>query len=189
MTNKSSTPTPSSPKTRKPKAPHGVRPGSAAANRVAIAVLEVLAGLRTPVDAAAALGVSVPRYYQMETRAVSGLVAACEPLPKGKQPSPQTRIAELERRLEASQREVSRQQSLVRAAHRSLGLKAAPALAKSKSKAKKGAATRRQRKPTARALRAAQTLQEKDRESSSAEVQPSAAEAVNSTSPTESATS
>ena len=177
-------------KARKPKAPHGVRPGSLAANRIAIAVLEVLAGQRTPTDAAAALGVSVPRYYQLETRAVNGLVAACEPPPKGKQPSPQTKIAALERQLAAAQREVSRQQSLVRAAHRSLGLKAAPAPNKSgRSGKSKQKAPARARRPTARALRAARTLQEKDREPPPAAVQPTVTDAVDSTSSTERTTS
>jgi hypothetical protein len=38
-------------------------PISREAQRFAAAILEVLAGIRTPTDAAAVLGVSVPRYY------------------------------------------------------------------------------------------------------------------------------
>jgi len=45
--------------------------------RLAAAILEVLAGARTPAQAASALNVSLPRYYQVEARALRGLVAAC----------------------------------------------------------------------------------------------------------------
>ncbi len=63
-------------------------------------ILEVLAGVKTPTQAAADLGTSLPRYYQLETRALEGLVAALEPRPKGKQPLPANQIAALERELE-----------------------------------------------------------------------------------------
>src|SRR5215468_2392546 len=59
------------------------------AKRLAAAILEVLAGARTTTDAATALGVSLPRYYQVESRALVGLLAACEPRPKGRVRSPQ----------------------------------------------------------------------------------------------------
>src|SRR6516164_6368790 len=49
------------------------------AKRLAAAVLEVLAGTRGPSEAAAALSISLPRYYQLEGRALEGLLAACEP--------------------------------------------------------------------------------------------------------------
>lgn len=142
------------------KPARGVQSGSAQANRLAIAILEVLVGERTPADAAQALGITVPRYYQLETRAVNGLVAACEPRPKGKQASPETRIAALERQLSQAHREVTRQQSLVRAAHRSLGLKAAPSTTSSKSNGKRAGkpSDRRTRRPTARALKAVEVL-------------------------------
>ena len=151
-------------KRRKAKAAHGVQAGSATANRLAIAILEVLVGERTPTDAASALGITVPRYYQLETRALNGLVSACEPRPKGKQPSPKTRIAQLERELAQTQREAARQQSLVRAAHRSLGLKAAPpSQGRAASPGKKGAGSsqsRRPRRPVARGLKAVKVLRQ-----------------------------
>jgi hypothetical protein len=53
------------------------------AQRWAAVILEVLAGVRTPAQAAEALSVSLPRYYQLETRALRGLVASCEARPKG----------------------------------------------------------------------------------------------------------
>jgi len=142
----------------KEKAPHGVQGGSVEANRLAISILEVLAGVRTPADAASALTISPPRYYQLEMRALEGLVAACEPPPKGKQPSLENRVAVLERELDQAQRACARQQVLVRAAHRSLGLKA-PAVV-DKKKASNGAG-RRQRRPTVRALKAIDALRKR----------------------------
>jgi len=141
---------------RKPKGPHAVQPGSGTANRLAVAILEVLAGMRTPADAARALEVSLPRYYQLETRALGGLIAACEPRPLGKQPSVTNRLAVLERELEQSRRETARQQTLVRVAHRSLGLKAAPEPVKEPATGK----GRRKRRPVVRALKAAAVLRE-----------------------------
>jgi hypothetical protein len=43
---------------------------SAEAKRLAAAVLEVLAGTRGPGEAAVALGISLPRYYQLKGRAL-----------------------------------------------------------------------------------------------------------------------
>lgn len=164
-------------KRRKAKAPHGVQAGSTTANRLAIAILEVLVGERTPTDAASALGITVPRYYQLETRALNGLVSACEPRPKGKQPSPKTRIAQLERQLAQAQREAARQQSLVRAAHRSLGLKAAPPSRAGGSPSGKratgssgGSKGRRPRRPVARGLKAVKVLRQSS-ESTGAEAE------------------
>ncbi|QVL31033.1 hypothetical protein KIH39_19585 [Telmatocola sphagniphila] len=51
------------------------------AKRLASVILEVLAGARTPTDAATAVGISLPNYYQVETRALQGLLKACEPRP------------------------------------------------------------------------------------------------------------
>ena len=137
---------------------HRLRGGTGQANRIAVAILEVLAGLRTPAEAAQSLQISVPRYYVLETRALEGLVAACEPKPLGKQPTPETRIAALEKELQQARHECARQQALVRAAQRTVGL-TLPATRPGKQKAepaKKG----RQRRPTVRALRAAKTLRE-----------------------------
>jgi hypothetical protein len=50
--------------------------GSREARRLAAAVLEVLAGVRSPSDAARVLGLSLARYYQLEQRALAGLVTA-----------------------------------------------------------------------------------------------------------------
>jgi hypothetical protein len=61
--------------------PAGAAPFSDAspeARKLAAAILEVLAGAQTPGEAAGSLGVSLARYYQLEMRALAGLVAACE---------------------------------------------------------------------------------------------------------------
>src|SRR5438093_2163769 len=89
---------------------------SRTAKQIAAAVLEVLAGVRTPADAAASLTISLPRYYQLESRAFHGLVAACEPRPLGRQSTAEQQLATLRRELERLRREHARQQALVRAA-------------------------------------------------------------------------
>jgi len=129
--------------------------GTAEAKQRAAAILEVLAGTRTPADAAAALGVSLPRYYLLEQRALQGLVAACEPRPKGRVADEARRIAELQRSVSRWERECLRQQALSRALQRAVGLSAAPP--GKASGASTGKKTRR-RKPAARALKAAASL-------------------------------
>ena len=113
------------------------------AQRQAAVILEVLAGARTPTQAAAALNVSVPRFYQMETRALRGLVEACEAKPRGQAPSMDKEIAAVRREQERLQRELTRHQSLVRVTQRHLGL-ASPAPA-----AKPASGKKRRRRPVA----------------------------------------
>jgi hypothetical protein len=121
-----------------------------------VVVLEVLAGMRTPPEAASVLNVALPRYYQLEVRALEGLVAALEPRRKVRQPSPERRIAHLEKALAESHRDCARQQALVRIAQRSLGIKpTAVTEGKPLGKDKRG---RRKRRPTVRALKAAAAL-------------------------------
>lgn len=152
-------------------------PGSEARRRAA-AILEVLAGVQTPTSAAQALGIGAQRYYLLEQHALEGLVAACEPRPKGRTVSSDRRIAQLERELATCRRELGRQQALARAAQRVLGLKVpvVPAGTAGKmSPGKTGAAKTgtaqtgaaqtggkksRRRKPVVRALRAARVLQD-----------------------------
>ena len=56
------------------------------AKRLAAAILEVLAGVRTPAEAAQALSIPLPRYYHLEVRALHGLLTGCEPRPRGPNP-------------------------------------------------------------------------------------------------------
>lgn len=133
------------------------RPAAAAPSREArqraCVILEVLAGGRTPLQAAQALAVSLSRYYLLEDKALQGLLAACEPAPRGPTVDPQRQQEALRRECQRWQRECSRQQALVRAAQRTIGL-AAPAPAVVKDGRKK----RKPRRATVRALQAAQRL-------------------------------
>ena len=164
-THRSETPVPSPPPAKpggalkKPQRGRPVErkePISREAGRFAAAILEVLAGLRTPNDAAAALGISVPRYYLWEQRALEGMVAACEPRGVGKVASARSQIAALEKETARLRQECARQQALVRAAQRTIGL-TPPPLPKPVSKA----TTKRPRKrrPAVRALKALSAIQ------------------------------
>jgi hypothetical protein len=129
------------------------------AKRAATAILEVLAGLRTPSQAAEALGTSVMRYYQVEARGVQGLVSACEARRRGRERTPEKELKALARQQERLQRELGRQQALARMAQRSIGLAAAPPLSASKNGSKK-----RRRRPTVRGLRMVEQLRQADEE-------------------------
>jgi len=138
------------------KLPQALRQRSREAKQRAAAILEVLAGGRTPTQAAEALGVSLGRYYLLEDQALAALVAACEPQPRGRSADGPQRVASLQRECERWQRECARQQALVRAAQRTIGLAAPPPPAP-KDKAKK-----RRRRPVVRALAAARQLREEN---------------------------
>jgi hypothetical protein len=128
------------------------RDASRDARLLAAAVLEVLAGARTPAEASAALGLSLPRYYQLEQQALRGLTAACEPRPKGRRVRPDHEAAKLRRENARLRRDVLRQQALVRAVQRSVGL-APPAPPRPKAGGKK------RRRRQARGLAVAARLQ------------------------------
>jgi hypothetical protein len=126
------------------------------AQRLAAAILEVLAGVRSPSAAAELLAISLPRYYQLEARALEGLVACLAPRRLGKQPSLENRVKQLEKELAVAHRACARQEALVRVTQRSLGL-AALATPKTPAALTPGK-SRKPRKPMVRALRAAQQL-------------------------------
>jgi hypothetical protein len=125
---------------------------SAAARRQAAVILEVLAGARTPAQAAQALEVSLPRYYQLEARALAGLVEGCIGKPPGRQPAADREVEALRRERARLERELARQQALVRLVQRGVGVAAVPA------GAGKEAGKKRRRRPAVRALRAAARL-------------------------------
>lgn len=125
------------------------------ARQVAVCILEVLAGLKKPAESAESLGVSLPRYYALESRALEGLVEACRPRAKGPPRNPQREIQKLKAEIERLERESQRSQALLRIAQRAVGL--------SQSATKKPeppARGKRRRKPTARALKAISALKE-----------------------------
>jgi hypothetical protein len=138
-----------------------VKPVSAPARRQAAAILEVLAGVRTPSDAAQVLGVSVARYYLLERRALAGLLGACEPSPRGPRADASRRVALLEKQLAHLQQQCARQQALARAAQRALGLAPPqPQKPAGSTDAKEGSRPRRTRRPSVRALKMATALQD-----------------------------
>ena len=133
--------------------------GGREGRKVAALVLEVLAGELNPSEAAEILQVGLSRYYQMEKRALEGLIRACgTPERKGRQKSEAVRIKELERELQTQQREYRRAQALLRAAQKIGGIATAVAEMRGR-KSKNG---RKRRQPMARALKAAQTLCKED---------------------------
>jgi hypothetical protein len=112
-------------------------PQSRDAKRLAAAILEVLAGVRTPAEAAQALSIPLPRYYHLEVRGLHGLVAACEPRPRGPRRSPARAEDRLKKECERLRHECQRQHALARAAQRTIGLAPPPASTASQGKKKR----------------------------------------------------
>jgi hypothetical protein len=139
------------PQGKRPRHTVPLAPGESKESKcLAVVILEVLAGVRTPGQAAEVLQVSLPRYYQLEARALRGLVGACEPKPKGRQRQAASAEAALRRENEHLRREVTRQQSLVRLTQRNIGL--TPPTPKATTGKK------RKRRPCVRALQLAGRL-------------------------------
>jgi len=109
--------------------------GSKKAKQSLVVILEALSGECGTSEGAERLGISLSRYYQLETRALQGMLTALEPRPRGPTKSPDGEIRALKAELKGLQRELRRQQSLLRAASRSVGLKAAK---KKKSRMRRG---------------------------------------------------
>ncbi len=127
---------------------------SPAARQLAAAILEVLAGAQTPREAARTLELSLARYYQLELRALAGLVAACEDRRRKGRGGAGGELSALRRECEQLRRQCARQQALARATRRTVGLAPLPS-----PTPLPGAGKQRQRRPTARALRMAALLQ------------------------------
>ena len=95
--------------------------GSPQAQRAAVVLLEVLSGGCGVAEGSRRLGISMMRYYALETRALQGLLQALEPRPRGRgRATADTQAARREQqRLE---REVLRLQALVRATQRAVAI-------------------------------------------------------------------
>ena len=133
------------------RAAAGEPPVSSEAKRRAAVVFEVLAGLRTPQQAAEVLGLSLPGFYQLEDRATRQLQLGCEMRPRGRQANGESKAAALAKEVERLQQEVSRCQTLLRLTQRAVGVPPAAA-------AGKAAGNKRKRKPVVRAMRRAERL-------------------------------
>jgi hypothetical protein len=131
---------------RAPQAPR-LECSEAPARRLAAVILEVLGGERTPGEAAQVLSTSVARYYALESRALDGLIKACQTPARGGAGSADKQIELLRRQIERLKLECARKQALLRAAQRAVGLTAAAA--------DEG---KRKRRPAVRALKAAAVL-------------------------------
>ena len=118
------------------------------ARKKAAVVLEVLAGLRTPLQAAQAMSVSLPGYYHVELRALQGLMRGCESTHKGRQKDANRELTDLHQQCRKLAAEVQRYQALARATQRTIGLAPPPPAPK------KHAPGKRPRKPVVRALQA-----------------------------------
>jgi hypothetical protein len=179
----------SPPKKPSRRAP-GPEPGSGQANKLALLILDVLAGVRLPAEVAQQAAISLARYYHLEQRVLDAIVQACEPRPRGKVRSPQRQVEELQRQISRLEQQCARQQALLRAAQRTIGL-APPTKLPAKSQIGRGgskigpttagrrggtstkpdgAKPKRQRRPTVRALKAAKMLR------AAAEASPSGAD-------------
>lgn len=111
--------------------------GSKGAKRVLVAILDALSGERGTTEAAEGLGISLSRYYQLETRALQGMLKALEPRPRGRK-SQAGELSALKAEKQELEKELRRQRSLLRAAQRSVGLAGA-------RRGKKASSKRRQR--------------------------------------------
>jgi hypothetical protein len=137
-------------------------PISREAQRIGAAILEVLAGVRSPTDAATALGIAVPQYYLWEQRALQGLIAACQPRRPGEAISQRHQIAVLQKEVVQLKQDCARQQALVRATQRTIGLSPPAPKSAAKPQGKTAGKTAgkksRRRRLVVRALRAATAL-------------------------------
>ena len=85
-------------------------------------ILEALSGEIGTTEASEKMGVSLSRYYQLEARALEGMLKAMEPKKRGIQKTPAREIGALKAEKQLLEKELRRQQSLLRAANRSMGL-------------------------------------------------------------------
>jgi hypothetical protein len=97
--------------------------GSDQAKRQAAVILEVVSGTRGAQEGSEVLGISSMRYYQLEERALQGMVTALEPRAKGPRvPSPEETLRRVEKERERMKREVGRLQTLLRMVRKSVHL-------------------------------------------------------------------
>lgn len=142
-------------KKRSPKDGPSLKGGDRDARKLASLILEVLAGELRPSEAAKALNVGLPRYYQMEKQALEGLLKGCEPRKKGRRSEVmKKRLEEAAREKSRLERELARSQALLRAAQKTVGVSTVVSQARRKTDAN----GRKRRKPEVRALKVARAL-------------------------------
>ncbi|MDX1648691.1 MAG: helix-turn-helix domain-containing protein [Myxococcota bacterium] len=121
--------------------------GSKPAKQALVAILEALSGTVGTGEAAERLGISLSRYYQLETRALQGMLASLEPRPRGRRKTAQGEISALQAEKKELEKELRRHRSLLRAAQRSVGLvgtrRGKKASSKRRRQASRGATVRK----------------------------------------------
>lgn len=119
--------------------------GTDEARRLTFLLLESLSGILGPSEAAEAMGVALPRYYQLETRALQAMIDALEPRPRGRRPDLERELKEAHARAERLARDLKRYQALNRASQRALGLPSTNARDRRESRKTKTVRRRRKR--------------------------------------------
>lgn len=92
------------------------------AQRVRVIAVGLLTGIRGPQDGADALGITLSRYYAIETRGLQGMLAALEPRPRGRVLTPAREIERLRQENTRLDREVERGRAVLRALERTVGV-------------------------------------------------------------------
>jgi hypothetical protein len=118
--------------------------------RHAACVLEVLAGLRTPEEAACVLGISMPTYYNLEARALRGLLHGCHTESPGRKLALEKRLKDAQARVVELERQLQRYRAVLRNARRAAEILGPDSPAK--------ASETPSRAPRVRALRAIEAL-------------------------------
>lgn len=150
------------PKPYQPTGPKTLR-GSEKARKSVAVVLEVLTGIRGPQDGADALGITLSRYYAIETRGLQGMLAALEPRPRGRVLTPAREIERLRQDNARLDREVERGRAVLRALERTVGVtKSLPSTRTKRSTivGKHGKTKRMRRRTVVRAERAIAALRD-----------------------------
>lgn len=96
--------------------------GSAEAKRLCALILESLSGIRTTQEAADEMSVSLPRYYQLETRGLQGMVLALEKRERGRPKEDEDRLKIAQESLVELKLDLARYQALYRTAQRAIGV-------------------------------------------------------------------
>lgn len=120
--------------------------GSPYAKKLASILLEAFSGVIGPQDASEAMGLTLPRYYQLETRALQALIESMEPRQRGPQPNPSRELERLETENTRLRKELRRYQTLHRAAQGALGFTSTATEPGAESRSSKKKATRKRRK-------------------------------------------
>ena len=111
--------------------------GTEDARRRASMLMEVWTGQMSPSQVQQALKVSAMTYYAMEHRSMQALITACEPRGKGRRreaTATEVEVEKLKKEKAVLERELLRQQALVRMTRKAYGVRKEPAKPKGRNK-------------------------------------------------------